>query len=89
MSTLDNIMTGRSLKIRSNFLTDALYWGFAQKEETAQRGHVEKIIDFLEIQAIRKTPVGKLRTACRSGWSWRGRWRWSPRCCCSTSRWRE
>jgi branched-chain amino acid transport system ATP-binding protein len=60
MSTLDNIMTGRSLKIRGNFLTDALYLGFAQKEETAQREHVEKIIDFLEIQAIRKTPVGKL-----------------------------
>ena len=60
MSTLDNIMTGRSLKMRGNFLTDALYWGFAQKEETAHREHVEKIIDFLEIQAIRKTPVGKL-----------------------------
>ena len=60
MSTLDNIMTGRSLKIKSNFLTEALYWGFAQKEETAHREHVEKIIDFLEIQAIRKTPVGKL-----------------------------
>jgi branched-chain amino acid transport system ATP-binding protein len=60
MSTLDNIMTGRSLKIKGNFLTDALYWGFAQREETAQREHVEKIIDFLEIQAIRKTPVGKL-----------------------------
>ncbi len=60
MTTLDNIMTGRSLKIKGNFLTDALYWGFAQKEETAQREHVEKIIDFLEIQAIRKTPVGKL-----------------------------
>ena len=60
MSTLDNIMTGRSLKIKSNFLTDALYWGFAQKEENANREHVEKIIDFLEIQAIRKTPVGKL-----------------------------
>jgi branched-chain amino acid transport system ATP-binding protein len=60
MSTLDNIMTGRSLRIKGNFLTDALYWGFAQKEETAHREHVEKIIDFLEIQAIRKTPVGKL-----------------------------
>jgi branched-chain amino acid transport system ATP-binding protein len=60
MSTLDNIMTGRSLKIKGNFLTDALYWGFAQKEETLQREQVEKIIDFLEIQAIRKTPVGKL-----------------------------
>jgi branched-chain amino acid transport system ATP-binding protein len=60
MTTLDNIMTGRSLKIRGNFLTDALYWGFAQKEEIRQREHCEKIIDFLEIQAIRKTPVGKL-----------------------------
>ncbi len=60
MSTLDNIMTGRSLKMKGNFLTDALYWGFAQKEETAHREQVEKIIDFLEIQAIRKTPVGKL-----------------------------
>ncbi|MBI2313215.1 MAG: ABC transporter ATP-binding protein [Betaproteobacteria bacterium] len=60
MTTLDNIMTGRSLKIKSNFLTDALYWGFAQKEEIKHREHVEKIIDFLEIQAIRKTPVGRL-----------------------------
>jgi branched-chain amino acid transport system ATP-binding protein len=60
MTTLDNIMTGRSLKIRGNFLTDALYWGVAQKEEIRQREHCEKIIDFLEIQAIRKTPVGKL-----------------------------
>jgi branched-chain amino acid transport system ATP-binding protein len=60
MTTLDNIMTGRSLKISGNFLTDALYWGFAQKEEMAQREHVEKIIDFLEIQAIRKTAVGRL-----------------------------
>jgi branched-chain amino acid transport system ATP-binding protein len=60
MSTLDNIMTGRSLKIRGNFLTDALYWGLAQKEEIAHREQVEKIIDFLEIQAIRKQPVGKL-----------------------------
>src|SRR5512137_814578 len=49
MSTLDNIMTGRSLKIKGNFLTDALYWGFAQKEENANREHVERIIDFLEI----------------------------------------
>src|SRR6266508_285416 len=60
MTTLDNIMTGRSLKMKGNFLTDALYWGFAQKEEIAHREQVEKIIDFLEIQAIRKTPVGRL-----------------------------
>jgi branched-chain amino acid transport system ATP-binding protein len=60
MSTLDNIMTGRAWKMKGNFLADALYWGFAQKEEIRHREHVEKIIDFLEIEAIRKTPVGRL-----------------------------
>ncbi|MDH3792869.1 MAG: ABC transporter ATP-binding protein, partial [Rhodospirillales bacterium] len=60
MSTLDNIMTGRLLKMRRNFLWQALYWGPAQKEEIENRMVCEKIIDFLEIQAIRKTPVGRL-----------------------------
>jgi len=60
MTTLDNIMTGRLLKQRGNFLADALYWGPAQREENRQRAIVERIIDFLEIQAIRKTPVGRL-----------------------------
>jgi branched-chain amino acid transport system ATP-binding protein len=60
MTVLDNIMTGRNLKIQSNFLMQALYWGPAQKEEIAHRVKVEEIIDFLEIQHIRKTPVGRL-----------------------------
>ena len=60
MSTLDNIMTGRLLKTKFNFLTDFVYWGPGQKEEIRQREFVEHIIDFLEIQAIRRTPVGKL-----------------------------
>jgi branched-chain amino acid transport system ATP-binding protein len=60
MSTLDNIMTGRLLKMRRNFLWQALYWGPAEREETEHRVIIEKIIDFLEIQAIRKTPVGRL-----------------------------
>ncbi|MBI5923927.1 MAG: ABC transporter ATP-binding protein [Betaproteobacteria bacterium] len=60
MSVLDNIMTGRNLKIRSNFLLDAIYWGPAQREEIEHRRKVEEIIDFLEIQHIRKTPVGRL-----------------------------
>ena len=60
MSVLDNIMTGRNLKMRSNFLLDALYWGYTQREEIAHRRKVEEIIDFLEIQHIRKTPVGRL-----------------------------
>ena len=60
MSTLDNIMTGRLLKTKFNFLTDAFYWGPGQKEEIRQREFVEHIIDFLEIQPIRRTPVGRL-----------------------------
>jgi branched-chain amino acid transport system ATP-binding protein len=60
MSTLDNIMTGRSYLMKGNFLTDALYLGPARREEIRHRERVERIIDFLEIQAIRKTPVGKL-----------------------------
>jgi len=60
MTALENIMTGRSLKIRGNFLLDALYLGWAKKEELAHRERVEKVIDFLEIEAIRKVPVGRL-----------------------------
>jgi branched-chain amino acid transport system ATP-binding protein len=60
MSTLDNIMTGRVLKMRSGILAQALYWGPSQREEIAHRAFCERIIDFLEIQAIRKTPVGRL-----------------------------
>jgi branched-chain amino acid transport system ATP-binding protein len=60
MSTLDNIMTGRILKMKCNIFQQALYWGANQREEIAHREVVEKIIDFLEIQAIRKTPVGRL-----------------------------
>jgi branched-chain amino acid transport system ATP-binding protein len=60
MSTLDNIMTGRNLKMRTGLLAQALYWGRAVKEEIAEREKVERIIDFLEIQAIRKTQVGRL-----------------------------
>jgi branched-chain amino acid transport system ATP-binding protein len=60
MTTLDNLMTGRTLHVRSSFLSQAFYWGRALREEAQQRAHVEKVIDFLEIEAIRKVPVGKL-----------------------------
>ncbi|AIJ49211.1 ABC transporter ATP-binding protein [Comamonas testosteroni] len=60
MSVIDNIMTGRNLKIRSNILMQALRIGPAQREEMQHREFVEHIIDFLEIQAYRKTPVGQL-----------------------------
>ena len=60
MSVLDNIMTGRSLKMKSNLLEQALYFGKNKKEEILNRTKVEEIIDFLQIEHIRKTLVGKL-----------------------------
>jgi branched-chain amino acid transport system ATP-binding protein len=60
MTVLDNIMTGRNLKMQSNFLLQALYIGPARREEIEHRKKVEEVIDFLEIQHIRKTPVGRL-----------------------------
>ena len=60
MTVLDNIMTGRNLKMRCNFLQQALWLGAARREELEHRRAVEEIIDFLEIQHIRKTPVGRL-----------------------------
>ena len=60
MSTLDNIMAGRSLKMRAGFIWQLLRHGPALAEEVAHRRAVEDIIDFLEIQHIRKIPVGKL-----------------------------
>ena len=60
MSVIDNIMSGRNLKIKSNLLLQALRIGPAQREEEAHREKVEHIIDFLEIQHVRKVPVGQL-----------------------------
>jgi branched-chain amino acid transport system ATP-binding protein len=60
MSVLDNVMTGRVLKMKSSMLEQAFYFGRARSEEIAHRAKVEEVIDFLEINAIRKTPVGRL-----------------------------
>jgi len=60
MTVLDNIMTGRLNHIKSGMLSQAIWLGKAEREETENRARVEQIIDFLEIQAIRKTPVGRL-----------------------------
>ena len=60
MSVLDNIMTGRNLRMRASFLEQALWFGRARREELENRRKVEEVIDFLEIQSIRRTPVGRL-----------------------------
>jgi len=60
MSVLDNLMTGRNLKLKTNFLQQAIWWGPARREELEHRAKVEEVIKFLEIEHIRKTPVGRL-----------------------------
>jgi branched-chain amino acid transport system ATP-binding protein len=60
MSVLDNIMTGRNLKMKATFVLQAVYWGPARREELENRHKVEEVIDFLEIQHIRKVRVGRL-----------------------------
>jgi branched-chain amino acid transport system ATP-binding protein len=60
MTVLDNVMTGRNLRMRCSFLEQALWLGRAKREELEHRRAVEEVIDFLEIQHIRKTPVGRL-----------------------------
>ena len=60
MSVLDNIMAGRNLRMKSGILAQMLRVGPAMREEIAHREHVERIIEFLQIQDHRKTPVGRL-----------------------------
>jgi branched-chain amino acid transport system ATP-binding protein len=60
MSVLDNILTGRNLKMKATTLEQAIYFGRARREELEHRRKVEEVIDFLEIQHIRRTPVGRL-----------------------------
>ncbi len=60
MSVLDNIMTGRCLNMKATILEQAIHFGRARREEIENRRKVEEVIDFLEIQHIRKTPVSRL-----------------------------
>ena len=60
MTSLDNIMAGRTLRMNKNLFWQLLRFGPAMKEEVEHRARVEEIIDFLKIQEIRRTPVGRL-----------------------------
>ena len=60
MTVLDNLMLGRHIHLKTGLLSSGLYWGAAQREEVANREIVEDVIDFLEIEAIRKRTVGTL-----------------------------
>ena len=60
LTTQDNIMAARHVLMKQNFVSGALYFGWAHKEEIKHRKTVEDIIDFLEIESIRKKVVGFL-----------------------------
>ena len=64
-TVLDNLMAARHIHMKTNMLTGALFWGPAQREEIVHRQRVEEIIDFLELEHIRKSIVGTLSYGLR------------------------
>lgn len=64
-TTLDNLMAARHIHMKSNLLTGALFWGPARREEIEHRHRVEEIIEFLEMESIRKSIVGTLSYGLR------------------------
>ncbi len=60
LTVLDNIMLGRHVHMRTGVLASVLYWGWTQREETAHRARAEELIEFLELQSIRKRPSAAL-----------------------------
>ena len=65
MTVLDNIMLGRHVHMRSGVLSSLIYWGLAQKEEVAHRARCEELIEFLELQDLRKQPTAGLAYGLR------------------------
>lgn len=66
MSVLDNIMVGRHHLLKNNFVTGSLYWlSGARREELSHRNKVEEIIDFLDLQSVRKATAGTLSYGLR------------------------
>jgi len=60
MTALENILTGRNILMKRNIILELFYMGMGRKQEEEHRKKAEEIIDFLEIQSIRKTPVARL-----------------------------
>src|SRR5437667_8454589 len=87
MTALDNIMAGRTLKMRRGLFWQLLRIGPALAEEIEQRRRVEEIIDFLRSSTSARSRSGSCLTVCRSGSNSAARLPWSPTCSCSTSRW--
>ena len=88
LTVLDNLMLGRHVRMKAGVLSSVVYWGMAQKEDIAHREacrgdhRVPEAPGPAQAADRRRWP-----TACASGSNSAARWRSSPRCCCSTSRW--
>ncbi len=65
MTVLDNIMLGRHVRMRAGVLSSIVYWGMAQREEVAHRARVEELIEFLELEDLRKQPTSGLAYGLR------------------------
>jgi branched-chain amino acid transport system ATP-binding protein len=65
MTVLDNIMLGRHVRMTAGVLSSFVYWGLAQKEEVAHRARVEELIEFLELEDLRKQPTSGLAYGLR------------------------
>jgi branched-chain amino acid transport system ATP-binding protein len=65
MTVLDNIMLGRHVRMKAGVLSSFVYWGLAQKEEVAHRARVEELIEFLELEDLRKQPTSGLAYGLR------------------------
>jgi branched-chain amino acid transport system ATP-binding protein len=65
MTVLDNIMLGRHVRMKAGVLSCFVYWGLAQKEEVAHRARVEELIEFLELEDLRKQPTSGLAYGLR------------------------
>ena len=65
MTVLDNIMLGRHVRMKAGVLSSFIYWGLAQKEELAHRARVEQLIEFLELEDLRKQPTSGLAYGLR------------------------
>jgi len=65
MTVLDNIMLGRHVRMKSGVFASIVYWGLAQREEVAHRARVEELIEFLELEDLRKQPTSALAYGLR------------------------
>jgi ABC-type sugar transport system ATPase subunit len=87
MSVIDNIMTGRNLRIKSNLFLQALRIGPAQREEESTASSSNTSSTSWKSRPPQDARWASCPTACKSASTWAAPWPWSRRCCCSTNPW--